>query len=70
MSSRSPRGVLLYTLWSGFRASVLTDFIQVMAMLGAVAIIVPFIFFAAGFPAAFETGSAEPHTRAGQLLLQ
>ncbi|MGO2031684.1 sodium:solute symporter family protein [Glutamicibacter ardleyensis] len=50
-------GVLLYTLWSGFRTSVLTDFMQVMAMLGAVAIIVPFIFFAAGFPAAFETGA-------------
>lgn len=50
-------GVLLYTLWSGFRASVLTDFMQVMAMLGAVAIIVPVIFFAAGFPAAFETGA-------------
>ncbi|WP_431711666.1 sodium:solute symporter family protein [Glutamicibacter uratoxydans] len=50
-------GVLLYTLWSGFRASVLTDFVQVMAMLGAVAIIVPVIFFAAGFPAAFETGA-------------
>src|SRR5690606_39493207 len=26
-------GVLLYTLWSGFRASVLTDFAQVVAML-------------------------------------
>src|SRR5699024_2315736 len=51
-------GVLLYTLWSGFRASVLTDFIQVMAMLGAVAVIVPFIFYAADFPAAFETGAA------------
>ncbi|MEV3947640.1 sodium:solute symporter family protein [Streptomyces halstedii] len=50
-------GVLLYTLWSGFRASVLTDFVQVVAMLGAVAVIVPFIFFAAGFPAAFETGA-------------
>jgi len=50
-------GVLLYTLWSGFRASVLTDFVQVMAMLGAVVIIVPFIFFAAGFPEAFSTGA-------------
>ncbi|MFC5956917.1 sodium:solute symporter family protein [Streptomyces pratens] len=50
-------GVLLYTLWSGFRASVMTDFVQVVAMLGAVAVIVPFIFFAAGFPAAFETGA-------------
>src|SRR5690606_25628960 len=37
---------------------VLTDFMQVIAMLGAVAIIVPFIFFAAGFPAAFETGAS------------
>ncbi|EWT05430.1 sodium:proline symporter [Intrasporangium chromatireducens Q5-1] len=51
-------GVLLYTLWSGFRASVLTDFVQVMAMLGAVAILVPTIFFAAGFPSAFELGAA------------
>ncbi|WP_107401944.1 sodium:solute symporter family protein [Streptomyces oceani] len=50
-------GVLLYTLWSGFRASVLTDFVQVVAMLGAVAVIVPFIFVAADFPAAFETGA-------------
>ncbi|MBF0672346.1 MAG: sodium:solute symporter family protein [Salinibacterium sp.] len=41
-------GVLLYTLWSGFRASVLTDFAQVVAMLGAVVVIVPAIFFAAG----------------------
>ncbi len=41
-------GVLLYTLWSGFRASVLTDFAQVVAMLGAVVIIIPVVFFAAG----------------------
>lgn len=51
-------GVLLYSLWSGFRASVLTDFVQVVAMLGAVAVIIPVIFVAAGFPAAFETGAA------------
>lgn len=51
-------GVLLYSLWSGFRASVLTDFVQVVAMLGAVVVIVPVIFFAAGFPAAFEIGAA------------
>ncbi|GGA68847.1 sodium:proline symporter [Pseudoclavibacter endophyticus] len=51
-------GVLLYTLWSGFRASVLTDFIQVMAMLATVVIVVPVIFVAADFPAAFETGAA------------
>ncbi|MCK6210028.1 sodium:solute symporter family protein [Georgenia sp. EYE_87] len=50
-------GVLLYTLWSGFRASVMTDFAQVMAMLGAVAVIVPAIFFAAGFPTSFTAGA-------------
>ncbi len=61
-------GVLLYSLWSGFRASVLTDFVQVMAMLGAVAIIVPFIFFAAGFPAAFETGAANLTPQQGNFF--
>ena len=51
-------GVLLYTLWSGFRASVLTDFAQVVAMLGAVVIIIPVVFFVAGGPGLFETGAA------------
>lgn len=51
-------GVLLYTLWSGFRASVLTDFTQVVAMLGAVVIIIPVVFFVAGGPAMFEQGAA------------
>lgn len=51
-------GVLLYTLWSGFRASVLTDFAQVMAMLGAVAVIIPVVFFAAGGPDIFAQGAA------------
>ncbi|MDO2935721.1 sodium:solute symporter family protein [Paeniglutamicibacter sulfureus] len=51
-------GILLYTLWSGFRASVLTDFAQVVAMLGAVVVIIPVIFFAAGGPGLFETGAS------------
>lgn len=51
-------GVLLYTLWSGFRASVLTDFAQVCAMLGAVVIIVPTVFFAAGGPDLFVQGAS------------
>ncbi|WP_440312817.1 sodium:solute symporter family protein [Leucobacter chromiireducens] len=50
-------GVLLYTLWAGFRASVLTDFMQVLFMLGAVVIIIPVVFFAAGGPELFETGA-------------
>ncbi|WP_147916277.1 sodium:solute symporter family protein [Ruania zhangjianzhongii] len=61
-------GVLLYTLWSGFRASVLTDFVQVVAMLGAVAVIVPFIFFAADFPTAFETGGANLTAEQGNFF--
>ncbi len=41
-------GVLVYTLWSGFRASVLTDYAQLVAMMLAAAIIIPMVFFAAG----------------------
>nr|WP_255527481.1 MULTISPECIES: sodium:solute symporter family protein [unclassified Luteimonas] len=41
-------GTLSYTLWSGFRASVLTDVVQVAAMLGAAALIIPLVFFNAG----------------------
>ncbi|WP_040517498.1 sodium:solute symporter family transporter [Gordonia neofelifaecis] len=51
-------GILLYTLWSGFRASVLTDFVQVVFMLGAVVIIIPVVFFSAGGPEMFTTGAA------------
>lgn len=50
-------GVLLYTLWSGFRASVLTDFAQVLAMLGAVVVIIPTVFFLAGGPSMFVEGA-------------
>ena len=41
-------GTLSYTLWSGFRASVMTDVAQVAAMLGAAALIIPLVFFNAG----------------------
>ncbi|MGJ9402253.1 sodium:solute symporter family protein [Arthrobacter sp. KK5.5] len=61
-------GVLLYTLWSGFRASVLTDFAQVMAMLGAVVIIIPVVFFAAGGSAMFEAGAANLTPQQGNFF--
>jgi Na+/proline symporter len=61
-------GVLLYTLWSGFRASIMTDFVQVLGMLGAVAVLVPIIFFAAGFPAAFETGAGNLTAQQGNFF--
>ncbi|NUL44468.1 sodium:solute symporter family protein [Cellulosimicrobium funkei] len=54
-------GVLMYTLWSGFRASVLTDFAQVMFMLGAAVVIIPVIFFVAGGPGMFDAGVAAGH---------
>ncbi|HWL30106.1 MAG TPA: sodium:solute symporter family protein [Burkholderiaceae bacterium] len=41
-------GVLSYTLWSGFRASVMTDFAQLIGMILAAVIIIPLIFFNAG----------------------
>jgi len=49
-------GVLSYTLWSGFRASVLTDFAQLTAMILAVVIIVPFLFFTLGGTEVFVQG--------------
>lgn len=61
-------GILLYAVWSGFRASVLTDFVQVMAMLGAVAIIVPLIFFAAGFPEVFSSGAGNLTAQQGNFF--
>ncbi|NYF98142.1 sodium:solute symporter family protein [Janibacter cremeus] len=51
-------GVLLYTIWSGFRASVLTDFAQVVAMLGAVVVLVPAFFFILGGVDLLREGSA------------
>lgn len=51
-------GVLAYTLWSGFRASVLTDFVQLLAMIAAAVIIIPMIFFNMGGSQLFDTGMA------------
>lgn len=48
-------GVLSYTLWSGFRASVMTDFAQLVAMIGSAVIIIPLIYFnIGGAPALME----------------
>lgn len=43
-------GVLSYTLWSGFRASVLTDLSQLIAMMGIAIVIIPTVLFALGGP--------------------
>ncbi|QJD59459.1 sodium:solute symporter family protein [Pseudomonas sp. gcc21] len=45
-------GVLSYTIWSGFRASVLTDFAQLMAMMAIAIVIIPAVLFSLGGPSA------------------
>ncbi|WP_259400282.1 sodium:solute symporter family protein [Roseovarius sp. SCSIO 43702] len=52
-------GVLSYTLWSGFRASILTDFAQVVAMMGIAVIIIPWVYFNAGGADALREGMAQ-----------
>ncbi|RUR33392.1 sodium:proline symporter [Vreelandella andesensis] len=49
-------GVLCYTLWSGFRASVLTDFAQLMAMMAVAILIIPAVMFALGGPQTLSEG--------------
>ena len=49
-------GVLTYTIWSGFRSSVLTDFGQLFAMIFAAVVIIPIIFFQLGGPEIFAQG--------------
>ena len=51
-------GTLLYTLWSGFRASILTDMVQVMGMIAIAVIVIPTIYFAAGGSEAMTAGLA------------
>ncbi len=41
-------GVLSYTIWSGFRSSVMTDFAQLVAMILAAVVIIPLIFINVG----------------------
>ncbi|WP_019529381.1 sodium:solute symporter family protein [Dasania marina] len=49
-------GVLSYTLWSGFRASVLTDFAQLMAMMAVAILIIPAVLFSLGGPQTLADG--------------
>lgn len=49
-------GVLSYTLWSGFRASILTDFAQVVAMMFVAIVIITWILFSAGGPGVLVDG--------------
>src|SRR5690625_1867863 len=49
-------GVLSYTLWSGFRASILTDFAQLVALMAVAILIIPWILFSAGGPEVLALG--------------
>ncbi|TVP57884.1 MAG: sodium:proline symporter [Halomonadaceae bacterium] len=52
-------GVLAYTLTSGFRASVFTDFAQLVALMAIAIIIIPAVLFAAGGPAVMVDGLSQ-----------
>ena len=54
-------GVLLYTLWSGFRASVLTDFVQLIGMLGAVAVLGAVHLLCGGVPGSLRIRGRQPY---------
>lgn len=49
-------GVLSYTIWSGFRASVLTDVVQLSAMMLVAIVIIPLVLYAMGGPQALVAG--------------
>lgn len=49
-------GVLSYTLYSGFRASILTDLAQVIAMMLVAIIIIPWTFFSLGGTSVLNEG--------------
>ena len=49
-------GVLSYTLWSGFRASILTDFVQVVAMMLVAIVIIPWLYFNMGGESTLSEG--------------
>ena len=49
-------GVLSYTLTSGFRASVFTDFAQLVALMAIGVIIIPAVLFSMGGPSAMVSG--------------
>lgn len=49
-------GVLSYTLWSGFRASILTDFAQVVAMMLVAVVIIPWVLINIGGPGVLVEG--------------
>lgn len=44
-------GVLSYSLWSGFRASIVTDFVQVVAMISVAVIVIVWVMVSVGGPA-------------------
>lgn len=49
-------GTLAYTLWSGFRASILTDVAQLIALMGVAVVIIPWVMFSAGGPEVMAQG--------------
>jgi Na+/proline symporter len=43
-------GILAYTLWPGFRASLITDFVQASALMIIAIVVIPLVIFSVGGP--------------------
>src|SRR5690625_3757463 len=74
-------GILDYTLWSGFRASVITDFVQVSALMLVTIVAIPVILYTVGGPGELaahgepDRGAARPvldgcHPPSGSAVLR
>lgn len=60
--------ILLYTFWSGFRASVITDFVQVSAVGLITIVVIPVILFNLGGPSALAAGVDDLGPELGSFL--
>ncbi|MBV0933670.1 sodium:solute symporter family protein [Marinobacterium weihaiense] len=61
-------GVLAYTLTSGFRASVFTDFAQLVALMAIAIVIIPAVLFSAGGPSVMVDGLSRMTDEQANLL--
>lgn len=61
-------GVLAYTLTSGFRASVFTDFAQLVALMAIAILIIPAVLFSAGGPSVMVDGLSRLTDEQASLL--
>ncbi|MBQ0833021.1 sodium:solute symporter family protein [Marinobacter sp.] len=61
-------GVLSYTLTSGFRASVFTDFAQLVALMAITVVIIPAVLFSVGGPSVMVDGLKDLTVQQGDFF--